>query len=107
MTLDKPTKKNTQKKKATQNITDTINTLKKDNINFTLTIKCDKLDFICTADNLLNMIMINNKNDDDKLKIDYKTNEILEKSVTFPINVIRQIEITLDIGMIDTYIPVY
>lgn len=105
--LEKPTKKNTQKKEAIQNIVTTVDKLQKAKINYILTIKCNKMDFICTNTELTNILLLNNKNDDDKIKIEYKSDEVLEKSVTFPIGVIRQVDITLDLGIIDTCIPSY
>ena len=49
----------------------------------------------------------NNKNDDDKIKIEYKATPILEKSVTFPISLIIKLSREIDIESIDTYIPTY
>ena len=51
--------------------------------------------------------MLNNKNDDDKIKIEYKATPILEKSVTFPISLIIKLSREIDIESIDTYIPTY
>ena len=76
-------------------------------LNFSFKIACHKIEFLCTSDELIDIIMLNNKNDDDKIKIEYKATPILEKSVTFPISLIIKLSREIDIESIDTYIPTY